>query len=63
MSFASLKAPQKLYSFESEFGSVPKNCGLNPWSFQFWGYPRLVPSPKLPPPPLKPGGWIRQCPK
>ena len=29
-----------------------KNSGLNPWSFQFWGYPRLGPRPKLAP--LKP---------
>ena len=36
-----------------------KNNGLNPWSFQFWGHPRLGPRPKLPPPP-KTGGWIHQ---
>ena len=55
------KLPKKLvflFSFGSEFGSIPKNSGLNPWSFQFWGYPRLGPRPKLPPP--KTGGWIRQ---
>ena len=40
--------------------SSPKNSGLTSWSFQFWGYPRLGPRPKLPPPP-KTGGWIRQC--
>ena len=39
--------------FESEFGSILKNSGLNPWSFQFWGYPRLEPRPNSPPP-LKP---------
>ena len=33
--------------FETEFGSIPKNSGLNPWGFQFWGYPRLGPRPKL----------------
>ena len=55
-----LLAPQKLpksfyYFFESEFGSIPKNGGLNPWSFQFLGYHRLGPRTKLPPPPpLKP---------
>ena len=28
----------KLYiCFESEFGILPKNSGLNPWYFQFWG--------------------------
>ena len=43
--------------FESEFGSIPKNSGSNPWSFQFWG--TLVgPAPSSPP---KTGGWIRQC--
>ena len=52
--------PQKLKHFyfylffESEFRSIPKNSVLNPWSFQFWGYPTLGPRAKLPPPPLKP---------
>ena len=27
-----------------------KKSGLNPWSFQFWGYHRLEPRSKLPPP-------------
>ena len=39
--------------FESEFGSIQKNSGLNPWSFEFWQYPRLEPRAKLPLP-LKP---------
>ena len=52
------KAPKKLLFllfifFESEFGSIPKNSGLNPWSFEFWRYPRLEPRP----PPPKTGGW------
>ena len=34
--------------FESEFGST-KNSGSNPWSVQFWGYPRLGPRAKLAP--------------
>ena len=42
-----------IFFLESEFGSIPKNSELNPWSFQFWGYPRLGPRPKLFPPPLK----------
>ena len=46
---------------KSEFGSILKNSGLNSWSFQFSGYPRLGPRPKFPPPPQKKiGGWIRQ---
>ena len=48
-----------LFFFETEFGSIQKNSGLNPWNFQFWGYPRLGPRPKLASP--KTGGWIRQC--
>ena len=64
MSFGPAKAPKKAFifyfdAFESESGSIPKNNGLNPWSFQFLGYPRLGPRAKLPPPP-KTGGWIRQ---
>ena len=27
---------------------MPKNSGLNPWSFEFWRYPRLEPRAKLP---------------
>ena len=51
------KLPKSFYVslfifFESEFGSIPKNSGLNPWSFEFWRYPRLEPRAKLPPPPL-----------
>ena len=38
--------------FESKFGSIQKNGGLNPWSFQFWGHTRLGPRAKLVP--LKP---------
>ena len=46
------------FFFESEFGSIPKNSGLNSWSFEFWRYPRLEPRAKLhPPPPPKTGGW------
>ena len=46
------KAPKKLLffifiCFESEFGFNPKTSGLNPWSFQFWGYPRLGSRAKL----------------
>ena len=53
------KSPKKLLFlwfifFESEFGSIPKNSGLNPWSFEFWRYPRLEPAPSCPSPPLKP---------
>ena len=59
------KAPKKLLFllfifFESEFGSILKNSGLNSWSFEFWRYPRLEPRAKLHPPPLKPAagqGW------
>ena len=53
------KAPKKLlffivhFFFESEFGSIQKTSGLNPWSFEFWQYPRLEPRAKLPLP-LKP---------
>ena len=47
------KLPKKrlFIFFESEFGSIPK-IGVNPWIFQFWGYPRLRPRAKLAP--LKP---------
>ena len=52
------KLPKSFYFlwfifFESEFGSIPKNSGLNPWSFEFWRYPRLEPAPSCPSP-LKP---------
>ena len=52
------KLPKSFYFlwfifFESEFGSIPKNSRLNPWSFEFWRYPRLVPAPSCPSP-LKP---------
>ena len=54
------KAPIKL--FKSEFGSIKKkNSGLNPWSIQFWGYPRLGPRDKLPPP-LKPAAGSASAP-
>ena len=58
MSFGPPKLPKSFYFlwfifFESEFGSIPKNSGLNPWSFEFWRYPRLEPAPSCPPP-LKP---------
>ena len=43
--------------FKSEFGSIQKNNGLNPLSFEFWRYPRLEPRAKLHPPPPKTGGW------
>ena len=58
MSFAPPpKLPKSFYFvlflfFESEFGSIPKNSGLNPWSIEFWRYPRLEPAPSCPP--LKP---------
>ena len=39
--------------FESEFGFLPKNSGLNPWRFQFWGTLAWVPSPSRPHPPKK----------
>ena len=35
---------------EREFGSIPKNSGLNRWSFQFWGTPGWDPAPGCPPP-------------
>ena len=40
--------PQKslFLFFEREFGSISKNSLLNPWSFQFWAYPRLGPGPE-----------------
>ena len=63
MSFGPPKAPKKNFFFESEFASIPKNSGLNPWSFQFWGHPRLGPRAKLPPP-LKPAAGsasVRAC--
>ena len=41
-----------IFFFESEFGSILKNSGLNPWSFEFWRLPRLEPRAKLHPPPL-----------
>ena len=52
------KAPKKLLFLlfifvESEFGSIPKNSGLNPWSFEFWRCPRLESRAKLPPPKKK----------
>ena len=46
-----------IFFFESEFAFIQKNSGLNPWIFQFWGYPRLGPRVKLAP---KTGDWIRQ---
>ena len=54
MSFGPPKAPKKLlfFFFRKCFWVHPKNSGLNPWSFQFWGYPRLGPRRKLAP--LKP---------
>ena len=53
------KSSPKTFS-GSEFGSTPKNSGLNPWSFQFWGYPRLGPHTKLAP--LKPAaGSASDC--
>ena len=59
MSFAPPKLPKNFYFLllifsEIEFGSIPKNSGLNAWSFEFWRYPRLEPHAKLPPPPLQP---------
>ena len=42
--------------FESEFGLVPKNSGLNLWRLQFWGTLAWIPSPSqrpLPPPQKK----------
>ena len=53
------KSSQNTIFFESEFGFTPKNSGLNPWSFQFWGYPRLGPRARLTH--SKTGGWIRHC--
>ena len=57
--FCPPKAPKKLLLFIVHFfrakvnlGSS-KNSGLNPWSFEFWRYPRLEPAPSCPPP-LKP---------
>ena len=49
--------------FESEFGFLPENSGLNPWRFQFWGTLAWVPSPSRPhplPPPKKNDEWISQ---
>ena len=51
------KAPKSF--FKSEFGPIPsqKNSGLNPWSFQIWGYARLGPPVTgCPPPPRWPSG-------
>ena len=42
------------YFFESEFGTIPKNGGLNPWSYLFWGTLGWDPAPSCPSPPLKP---------
>ena len=53
------KSSQKASFFRKWIWVHPKNSGLNPWIFQFWGYPRLRPRPKFPPP-LKNDGWIRQ---
>ena len=43
-----------------EFGPIPKNNGLNPWNFQFWGYPGMAPfgptNLRLPPPPKPAAG-------
>ena len=60
--FCPPKLPKSFYFllfifFESEFGSIQKNSGLNSWSFEFWRYPRLEPRAKLHPPPPKTGGW------
>ena len=56
MSFAPPpKLPQKTFIFYFIFlskvnlGPSLRNGGLNLWSFQFWGYNRLGPRPKLPP--------------
>ena len=57
MSLTSPKAPKKFFIL---IWVHPKNSGLNPWSFQFWGYLRLGLRHKLSPPP-KTGGRIRQC--
>ena len=60
MSFGPPKALKRLLFFSQiEFESIQKNSGLNPWSFQFWRYPRLGPRTKLPS--TKTAGWIRQC--
>ena len=59
MSFAPpLKLKKKNIFYCSFFSKVnlgpsKKNSGLNPWSFEFWQYPRLEPRAKLPLP-LKP---------
>ena len=37
----------KSFFFQKWIRVHPKNSGLNPWSFQFWGYPRLRPRSKL----------------
>ena len=59
MSFAPPPSSQKafilyFYFFESEFGTIPKNGGLNPWSYLFWGTLGWDPAPSCPSPPLKP---------
>ena len=51
---------QKAFIFYCSFfskvnlGPPQKNSGLNPWSFEFWRYPRLEPRAKLSPPKKKP---------
>ena len=47
------KLQKNFFSFESEFGSIPKNSGLNLWSFSFGGTLGQDPAPSCPPP-LKP---------
>ena len=51
------KLPKSFIFFKNEFGSIPKNSGLNLWSSQFWGTLGwdLVPSP---PPPLNPAAGL-----
>ena len=58
MSFGPPKLPKSFYFYGSFFSKVnlgpsQKNGGLNPWSFEFWRYPRLKPAPSCPSP-LKP---------
>ena len=37
LNFGGRLALVPMNSSKSEFGSIPKNSVLNPWSFQFWG--------------------------
>ena len=48
MSFGPKCSEKAFIFFESEFGSIPKISGLNPWSFQFWGILGWDPAPSPP---------------